>query len=141
MRLRTLSLLLFVSLAVACASVGGDVDGSQADGSEFTCPRGLTRPFSVKTLIRVGQQNGVSLRHDPSCGAIPDAVEAASNIVIDDHVQNDDAVEAREGDVGCHLEDLPFAKPPFGVRRTKYPTDQETYLDVANVTCVIYPSQ
>lgn len=100
----------------------------------------MTRPFSVETLIRVGRANGVSFKRDPDCGAIPDAVESASNIVIGDQVQDDDEVDAREGTVLCHIVDLPFAEPLFGVRRTKYPDDEETYFDVANVRCAIYPS-
>ena len=66
-------------------------------------------------------------------------MESASNLIGDD-VQDDDEVEAREGHVLCGIEDLPFAKPPFRVHRTKYASDEETYLDVANVRCAIYPS-
>ena len=67
-------------------------------------------------------------------------VEAASNVLIADDVHDDDEVYAREGHVICGVVDLPYAKPPFHVRRTKYATDEETYLDVANVNCAIYPS-
>ena len=52
---------------------------------------------------------------------------------------DDDEVEAREGLVLCHIVDLPFAKPPFRAQRTKFATDEETHLDVANVHCSIYP--
>jgi hypothetical protein len=99
----------------------------------------LARPFSIETLIRVGQENGVSLKRDPSCGGLGTAVESASNVLITDDVHDDDEVYAREGHVLCHIEDLPFAKPPFRAHRTKYATDEETHLDVANVHCSIYP--
>jgi hypothetical protein len=130
-----LSLVVFALLASGCASPpGGDGDASQVD-----CPRGLARPFSIQTLIRVGQENGVSLKRDPSCGGLQNAIESASNVLITDDVHDDDEVYAREGHVLCHIEDLPFAKPPFRVQRTKYATDEETHLDVANVHCSIYP--
>jgi hypothetical protein len=66
-------------------------------------------------------------------------VDAASNVVITDDVRDDDEVEAREGLVLCHVVDLPFAKPPFRAHRTKYASDEETHLDVANAHCSIYP--
>ncbi len=131
MWLRAISLVVLASLAAGCGSGGGDVDGSQ-----FACPGGLTRPFSVETLIRVAREDDVSLKRDPDCGGDQQAVELASNMVNG----GDDEVDAREGHVICHVADLPFAKPPFRVRRTKYPDDQETRLDVANVDCAIYPS-
>jgi len=127
--------IVLVVLATGCASRADDTGES-----EFDCPRGLTRPFSVETLLRVANDNGVSLKRDPSCGAIPDAVESASNIVIGDDVQDDDQVAAREGHVMCDIADLPFAEPPFRVMRTKWPDDQETHLDIANLSCTIYPS-
>jgi hypothetical protein len=131
-----LSLFVFALLAGGCASTGGDVKESQV-----ACPGtgGLTRPFSIQTLIRVGQENGVSVKRDQSCSGNQESVESASNLVGDD-VQDDDEVEAREGHVLCDIVDLPFAKRPFRVHRTKYASDQETYLDVANVRCAIYPS-
>ena len=113
--------------------------GGVGDASQFDCPRGLARPFSLETLLRVGQENGVSLKLDPSCGGNQVAIESASNVLITDDVHDDDEVYAREGHVLCHIEDLPFAKPPFRAHRVKYATDEETHLDVANVHCSIYP--
>jgi hypothetical protein len=128
-------LIVFALLAGGCASRGEDIDASQ-----FDCPRGLTRPFAMETLVRIANDNRVSLKRDSSCGAIPNSVASASNIVIGDDVQDDDEVDAREGTVFCHIADLPFAEPPFRVGRTKYPDDQETRLGMANVSCTIYPS-
>ena len=91
------------------------------------------------TLTRVGQENGVSLKRDPSCGGLQNAIESASNVLITDDVHDDDEVYARERLVLCHIDDLPFAKAPFRVRRVKFATDEETHLDVANVHCSIYP--
>ena len=134
-RLR-LSLFVFAVLVSGCAA---SPPGGEGDASQFTCPRGLARPFSIATLIRVAQEHGVSLKREPDCDAPQVMVDAASNVLIGDDVHDDDEVYAREGHVLCHIEDLPFAKPPFRVRRTKYATDEETHLDVANVHCSIYP--
>jgi hypothetical protein len=136
MRYRALSLIAVVLLAGGCASLGGD----ETDGSQFDCPRGLTRPFSVHTLIRAANGKGVSLKLDRDCGGITDSVERASNIVIGDAVRDDDEIEAHEGAVFCDVDDLPFDVRPFKVTRTKYADDDETHLDVANVRCAIYPS-
>ena len=103
-----------------CASPPGD----ETDASQLTCPRGLARPFSIATLIRVAQEHGISLKREPNCDAPQVIVDAASNILIGDDVQDDDEVEAREGHVLCHIVDLPFAKPPFRVQRTKFATDR-----------------
>jgi len=126
--------VLLASSGCALSPPGGDSDASNSD-----CPRGLARPFSIETLLRVGKENGVSLKRDPSCDAPQVTVDAASNILIGDDVQDDDEVEAREGLVLCHIVDLPFAKPPFRAQRTKFATDEETHLNVANVNCSIYP--
>ena len=101
----------------------------------------MARPFSIATLIRVAQEHGISLKRKPHCDAPQVTVDAASNILITDDVHDDDEVEAREGAVLCHIVDLPFAKAPFRVQRTKYATDHETYLNVANVNCAIYPEE
>ena len=77
----------------------------------------------------------MALKRDLSCSGGA-SVESASNIVIGDNVQ----VDGREGQVICDIVDLPFAVPPFGVRQTKYRTDRQSYLDVANVDCAIFPS-
>ena len=107
---RTLLVVFALLAGGGCASSGADVKKSQV-----ACPGtgGLTRPFTVKTLIRVGQENGVSLKRDPSCSGNQEAVESASNILIGDDVHDDDEVDAREGSVLCSIVDLPFAKPPF----------------------------
>ena len=131
-----LSLIVFVLLASGCAT---SPPGGDGDASQFTCPRGLARPFSIATLIRVAQEHGVSLKREPDCDAPQVIVDAASNVLIGDDVHDDDEVYAREGHVLCRVVDLPFAKAPFRVQRTKYATDHETYLDVANVNCAIYP--
>jgi hypothetical protein len=130
-------LLAIALLAGGCASSGSDVKES-----EITCPGtgGLTRPFAAKTLVRVGQENGVSLKRDPTCSGNQEAVALASNILGGDDVRDANKIDAREGSVLCSIVDLPFAKPPFRVHRKKYATDQETYVDVANVSCAIYPS-
>jgi hypothetical protein len=131
---RASPLLVVALLATGCASPPGGV----GDASQFECPRGLARPFSVRTLIRVARAHGISLKRDStSCFEI--AIDQASNIVITDDVHDDDEVRAREGFVLCHVEDLPFAKPPFRAHRTKFDTDEETHLDVANAHCSIYP--
>lgn len=132
------SLVLFALLAMLGGGCALSPPGGAGDASQYDCPRGLARPFSIETLIRVGQENGVSLKRDPSCGLLG-AIESASNVLITDDVHDDDEVYAREGHVLCHIEDLPFAKPPFRAHRTKYETDEETHLDVANVHCSIYP--
>ena len=134
-RLR-LSLVGFALLVSGCAA---SPPGGDGDASQFTCPRGLARPFSIATLIRVAQEHGVSLKREPDCDAPQVIVDAASNVLITDDVHDDDEVYAREGHVLCRVVDLPFAKPPFRAHRTKYATDEETYLDVANVNCAIYP--
>ena len=131
-----LSLIVFALLVSGCAA---SPPGDEADPSQFTCPRGLARPFSIATLIRVAQEHGISLKRQPDCDAPQVIVDAASNILIGDDVHDDDEVEAREGHVLCRVVDLPFAKPPFRQRTTEYATDHETYLDVANVNCAIYP--
>jgi hypothetical protein len=125
---------------LAVSASGCAPSGPHIDASQFDCPRGLTRPFSAQTLIRVAREHDVSLKRDPSCGAIMDSVDAASNQLVTDNSDDADRVDAREGDVICHIYDTPFDTPPFGVRRTKYDTDQETYFDVANVSCAIYPT-
>ena len=56
------------------------------------------------------------------------------------HPRRRQSSRPREGQVICDIYDLPFAAPPFEVRRTKYATDQQTYLDVANVNCAIFPT-
>jgi hypothetical protein len=133
---RWLRLATFASLAAlgsGCTALKDDVDAS-----EFACPRGLARPFSVQTLIRVANDHGVSLKRDPTCGG-GDSIDAASNIVVSDDVDDDQQVLRREGLVLCDIGDLPFAEPPFRVTRTKWPDDQETSFDVANISCAIYP--
>jgi len=92
----------------------------------------------VETLIRVAQAHDVSLKRDGYCARGQDVVGTASNIVIGDEARDDSEVEGRKGHVICDVEDLPFAKPPFEVERTKYATDKETYADAANVHCSIY---
>jgi hypothetical protein len=129
--------IAFIMLAL---SASGCAPGPEIDGSQFLCQRGLTRPFSVKTLIRVAREHGVSLKRNPSCGASWAEVDAAENQLVTDDLDEADKVDAREGGVICHVEDMPFDTPPFGVRRTKYETDHETYFDVANVSCAIYPT-
>jgi len=130
------SLVLLALLASGCAL---SPPGGVGDSAQFGCPGGLTRPFSIETLIRVGQEHGVSLKRDPDCDAPQVTVDAASNVLITDDVHDDDEVYAREGHVLCRIEDLPFATRPFRAHRTKYATDEETHLDVANVHCSIYP--
>ena len=132
---RTMGLVSLALLVGSCTSRGCGVDES-----EFACGGGLTRPYSVDTLLRVGQEHGVSLKPDPGCGAGTDDVAMASNIVIGDDVQDDDEVNAREGHVICDISDQPLAAPPFKVHRTKYHDDQETHVRVANIGCAIYPS-
>jgi hypothetical protein len=128
-----------IAFIVLAFSASGCASGTQVNGSQFLCQRGLTRPFSVKTLIRVARENGVSLKRDPRCSS-PAAVDAAANQLVTDDLQEAERVDAREGSVSCHVEDTPFAEPPFDVRQTKYATDQETYFTVANVDCAIYPT-
>jgi hypothetical protein len=153
MRSLAISLVVLASLACGCGSRDGDVKRSEpagqsqpdeqprtAERSQFDCPGGLTRPFSVETLIQVAQEEGVSLKRDPGCGGNLEYVAAAANMVISDGATDDDEVDAREGHVMCHLADQPFAAAPFRVRRTKYPDDQETYFHIANVHCAIYPT-
>lgn len=90
-------------------------------------------------MIRVANKAGVSLKRDPNCDG-GDVVAMAGNWVIAANIPDDGKAVGRKGQVICDIYDLPFAAPPFEVRRTKYATDQQTYLDVANVNCAIFPT-
>jgi hypothetical protein len=125
---------VFGLVLAGCASSADDA----LDRSQFDCPRGLARPFGVEALLRAANQEGVTLKRDPSCGGSQNSIESASNILSG--TNDDDGVSGREGHVICDVEDRPFDSGPFKVFRTKYPTDQETYFSVANISCAIYPS-
>jgi hypothetical protein len=126
--------------AVLCAACGGS--GAEEGGPSFesTCPRGLTRPISVSSLIEIARAHGVSLERSPECSAYIGDVDAATN-VVNAHGDEYDEITRREGHVICTLGDDPLAQRLGKVRRTKYPEDEETYFDVGNVQCAIYPER
>lgn len=133
MRFRTILIVVLALLPLSCASPGGKT----IDASEFACPQGLARPFSMETVLRIANENGVSLKRDPDCGANFEAIDSASNT---NNGNDDDEVDAREGGILCAVIDLPLAAPPFRVDRVKYATDHETHVGVGNVSCSIYPT-
>jgi hypothetical protein len=131
--------ILFIGLAAAlCAGCGGS-SGTAEPAFENTCPRGLTRPISVHSLIATANAHGISLERDPDCSAYIGGVDAASNVVDTDSGEYDE-ITSREGHVLCELGDDPL-RDLERVRRTKYPEDEETSFDVANVSCTIYPER
>jgi hypothetical protein len=126
--------------AVLCAACGGS--GAEEGGPSFedTCPRGLTRPITVHSLIEIARAHGVSLERSPECSAYIGDVDAATN-VVGAHGDEYDEITRREGHVICTLGDDPLVHRAGKVRLTKYPEDEETYFDVANVQCAIYPER
>ena len=135
-----------VTLGFATAVCGACVGPPSDDGAvaeptfEDTCPRGLTRPFAVGSVIRIARRHGFSLQRETECDAYIGDVENVSN-AVDTTGEEYDEITSREGHVMCSLGDHP---PPYGalrVQRTKYPEDEETYFDVGNVSCAVYPER
>lgn len=142
MRLSVAAILRLIVLGLAagiCVGCSGFASEEGRPDFEDTCPRGLTRPFTVHSLIKIAREHGISLKRDPSCYAYIGGIDAASNVV--DAPSNEyDFVVSREGHVMCDLGDDP-QREIGPVTRTKYPEDQETSFNVGNIGCTIYPVQ
>jgi len=131
--------ILFIGLATAlCTSCGGSSDTAEP-AFENTCPRGLTRPIPVHSLIEIANAHGISLERDPDCYAYIGGVDAASNVVDTDSGEYDE-ITSREGHVLCQLGDDP-SRALGRVERTKFPEDEETSFGFANLSCTIYPER
>lgn len=128
----------FCGLVIGWCAAGCASSAEQAvEAAAFDCPRGgLARPFGVEKLIRAANQEGISLKRDPSCSSgLATPIESASNILSTNDV---DGVSDREGRVTCDVVDYPFASPPFKVSLgDKFPNDPVTYFLVGNVVCSI----
>jgi hypothetical protein len=134
----TRALATLVVAATAASSLGCMLPGeAETDEPDFesACPRGLTRPFTVHALIDAAHAHGITLRRAEECTPTIGDVEAATNSGASEEAR------LREGHVLCRVADLPPPHEAPRVRRTKYPEDEETYFDVGNVSCAIYPEK
>jgi hypothetical protein len=114
-------------------------DGNQPLSSEALARCGSRgNPVTLAKTVEVFRANGITLYADErKCEAPdlystnPDATNFGSS-----GLKRDQEIARKEGDVLCHVGTKDFGRI---VEITKYPTDEETYLDVLNVDCSVYP--
>ncbi len=92
--------------------------------------------MTLDRLVEVFRANGITLDIDePKCASRdspdPDATNGGPS-----GVEQHQEVEREEGSVLCRIG---FDTIDREVEVVKYPTDEETYLDVLNVGCAVYP--
>lgn len=133
-----------VALLAAMATACGDTNSPKPVLSAAALAKCASRgsPITVRRLVRVLRANGVTLSiKEKTCLAtakqradagLSDATNGGPS-----GLQISKELERKEGFVLCDIH-------PAGASRkvvvTKYATDTETYLEVLNVHCSVYPS-
>ena len=123
---------------VALAACGPDDES--IDDARTRCTGEQTQPLTVSE-VRAGLARHGYRMHPARCTA-PGAAWQLGNIELDGggDPERQDAEHRARGSVGCEG----FARTDGGsvaVRRKKWPGDRETYFDVANVVCWIFPHE
>ena len=92
--------------------------------------------MSPRLLVDVLQAHGFTAQRTVECVS-PGAVAQVANASEETSTEEFDRVDAEEGHVMC---DLFGSGNDVRVDRTHYPEDRETYVDVLNVSCAIFPA-
>jgi hypothetical protein len=93
------------------------------------------KPVTVTGLVSVFRANHISLRTEHGCSSPPILAEASNNTGGTGPRQAQ--ITAREGDVLCSI--LPRSTSSR-VQRARYSGDAQTYVQVLNVVCAVFPS-
>jgi hypothetical protein len=121
---------VFILLGGGCA----DSKESSGDPPPTGCAAGPGRPIGVEAVISTLRRHGFDVVRDEECMTPEDVATLTS----DYSEKSQDEVEREDGHVICIV--VKRVHKDGRVRRTKYPEDEETYVDVQNVSCAIYPS-
>jgi hypothetical protein len=126
------SALFIVWLALPLAVAGCNANGS---GVTAACAS-FGDPVTVATLVETSKEHGLSLEiNERWCEEREPTESQATNAGAKGLTPQPD-VSRREGDVLCFVGTSGDSRE---VDIVKYPTDRETYLDVLNVSCAVYP--
>jgi hypothetical protein len=127
---------VLLSVAVSCSGSEGEAPDPAAAS---LCARGAGTPITVSALVSTLRRHGFEVLPDEGGCMKREDVATLSNV---DSQKSDDEVEREDGHVICNVGKQvgePF-RPRTRLSRTKYPTDDETYVSVYNVSCAIYPA-
>jgi hypothetical protein len=132
--------LALMALLAGCG--GGESDADRSSGTLSACTPGRGRPVSEATLKRVLAQRGIHLYRDDRCETFRNPaghLDTGAPVATLRNTKSSldyNRVVAAQGDIFCDIYPA-GGKPEF--RRIRYEGDEETHLDIANVSCAIYP--
>lgn len=127
-----LGVLIASMLTTGC---GGGVAEPPADPELIKACGRRGAPVTLSKLVEVFRANGVTLAiNERECGT--DLMVAEATNLGPSRLEKRDDAARREGDILCSVG---FENVGREVRTIKYETDEETYVDVLNVNCSLYP--
>ena len=145
-----LAALVVLALVTGCAQET-QKDRSKSAAEPPPCNPERGRPISEATLKKVLAQRGIRLYRDDRClefqnpnapAPDPNATPRNPNAPQATLRNSRDSLEGKrvfseEGDIFCDV----YKKDTAGAKleRIKYEGDEETHMEVLNVTCTIYP--
>ena len=125
---------------MSTAVVGCSAAANQA--ADQLGPKALARcgargtPVTIAKLVRVFRKNGITLEINQKTCVESERVDADATNAGVNGLQQSNETKRREGVVLCSVN---FHSSDRSVRTVKYDTDKQTYVDVLNVNCAVFP--